>query len=295
MRRPLLFLAAMLVSTAALAHGSHHRGNVSISFDDWDESAVDCSALRIRFDDQRAAVVSEDVPVAGLRSLTVRSEEHGGIRVVGWNGANYSVKACKAAALGDVSALRVSLNGNEVTATGPEGDRWIVYFIVRTPRNATLDLRSSNGPIGVQEFNGTLTARAQNGPLSVKDSSGTIDATTVNGPISLSGGSGNVKLTATNGPLSVKLEGTAWEGGNLDASTQNGPVSLKLPKGYRSSVVVESTGHGPVSCRAEDCYSARMRAADLDDDRPRRIELGTGAAAVHLSTVNGPVSVKDRD
>jgi DUF4097 and DUF4098 domain-containing protein YvlB len=126
----------------------------------------------------------------------------------------------------------------------------------------------------------------------VKDSSGTITASTVNGPISIDGGSGNVKLTATNGPLSVKLHGSFWDG-DLAASTQNGPVSLKLPRGYRSGVVVESLGHGPVSCRAERCAESRVR--EDDDDRLRRIELGSGPAAVHLSTVNGPVSVKDLD
>ena len=298
MRRPFfLFLAFLLVSGAAMAR-NHGR---SVSFNDWDDDSTDCSAMRVRFDGERAPVVTEQIPVGNVRSLKVTSDQNGGIRVLGTTGSSYSVLACKAAAAGlDASSIRVGLDGNELTASGPDNENWIVYFIVQAPRGATLDLQASNGPISVRDFDGTLNARAHNGPLGLKNSRGTIDASTVNGPIAIEGGSGNVKLSATNGPLAVKLDGTAWNG-SLDASTENGPVALKLPRGYRSGVVVEQRGHGPVSCHAEDCYSARQRAADLnnddddDNDRPRRLELGSGAQAVHLTTTNGPISVKDRD
>lgn len=297
MRRPLFLLTLLLASATAMASGYHHHGNRSISFDDFDNGVTDCSAMRARFDGERAAVVSENVAIGNVRSLRIRSDQNGGIRVIGSRTGGYAVTACKATGLSsDASQVRVNVNGNEVSASGPDNDNWVVYFIVQTPRSATLDLTASNGPIGVYEFDGTLTARAQNGPLGIKDSTGTIDASTVNGPISIDGGSGNVKLSATNGPLSVKLDGTAWLGGSLDASTQNGPLSLKLPRAYRSGVVVESLGHGPVSCHAEGCAAARLRQTDdYDDDRPRRIELGSGSSQVHLSTVNGPISVKDME
>ena len=297
MRRPLFLLPALLLTGAtAMASGSHHHGNRSVSFDDFDDGLAGCSAMRVRFDGERAAVVSENVAIGDVRSLRIRSDQNGGIRVIGSRTGAYAVTACKATGLSsDASQVRVNVNGNEVSASGPDNDNWVVYFIVQTPRSATLDLTANNGPIGVYEFDGTLTARAQNGPLGIKDSTGTIDASTVNGPISIDGGSGNVKLSATNGPLSVKLDGPAWLGGSLDASTQNGPLSLKLPRAYRSGVIVESLGHGPVSCHAEGCAAARLRQTDdYDDDRPRRIELGSGASQVHLSTVNGPVSVKDQ-
>mgnify|MGYP006183000513 FL=1 len=129
--------------------------------------------------------------------------------------------------------------------------------------------------------------------MSVKESSGTITAETTNGPVSISGGAGNVKLDATNGPVTVKLSDTVWDG-NLEASSQNGPVSLKLPRGFRSGVVVEARGHGPVNCKAEGCGD-RFRAFDPHDERPRRIELGVGPQVVRLSTVNGPVTIKEHD
>jgi hypothetical protein len=90
----------------------------------------------------------------------------------------------------------------------------------------------------------------------------------------------------------VKLDGGSWVGGSLDAHSHNGPLSVKVPNDYRSGVIVESDGHGPMSCRAEACRQARR---PWDDDSPRRIELGSGPTAVRLSTENGPVSVRERD
>lgn len=288
MRRFLLPLLSLLVVVSAAAHGGHHRG-VSISIDS-DDDLVDCSDLRVRFDGERGQVIAEQIPFSG-RSLRLRNEQHGGIRVTGWDGAGYSVTACKAAAPGlDPNAIRVRAGADEITADGPDERRSIIYYLVRAPRNAVLDLFSTNGGIGVRGVTGSITARAVNGPVSIKESSGTIDASTTNGPISFGGGSGTVKLAARNGPVSVKLSGTAWEGGGLDASTQNGPVSLKLPSGYRSGVVVESLGSGPVTCRAEGCENVR---AFRHRDEPRRIELGSGPQNVRLTSVNGPVSVKD--
>jgi DUF4097 and DUF4098 domain-containing protein YvlB len=117
----------------------------------------------------------------------------------------------------------------------------------------------------------------------------TVTANAVNGPISLDGGSGTTKLNATNGPITVKLP-RQRVGRHLDAHTENGPLALKIPATIRSGVVVLSEGHAPVSCRAEVCRQARRT---WDDEENPKIELGSGPVVVRLSTVNGPVSVRE--
>lgn len=292
MQRTFVILFFLLAGT--LMAGSHSRGHYNcgmcVSMDDMDGDINDCSQLRVTIDGRPALRSEEIVNVGALRSLVVRAPENGGVHVVGSDAAGYELKACKAAAFDDaLDAIKVRLTGNEVTAEGPDRGRWVVYFLVRAPRVATLELRSRNGPIALQNVNGTVTARAVNGPISVKQSSGNLDINTENGPISLDGGSGTTKLNAQNGPITVKLRGAAWDG-SLDAHTENGPVALKIPDSFRSGVVVESQGHGPVSCRAEACRRARRA---WDDDDNRRIELGSGPTTVRLSTVNGPVSVRE--
>lgn len=294
MRRLLISTLLLLMALPAFAHGGRHRGmNISISEDDW-RDVVDCGQINVRFDGERVAMTTEEIAVGNRGTLRIRSDRNGGIRVTGWDVSGYSVKACKAIGA-DVNAadVRVTRGSDEISATGPEDGRWVVYFLVRAPSGASLDLISTNGPVGIAGVNGDVKARVTNGPISVKESSGKIDARSTNGPISLQGGSGDVTLEAQNGPVSVKLDGTSWNG-SLEASTKNGPVSLKIPRGFRSGVLVEQLGHGPISCRAEDCRKISLYSEDEDDEgRVRRIELGSGPRTVRLSTVNGPVSVKD--
>jgi DUF4097 and DUF4098 domain-containing protein YvlB len=229
-----------------------------------------------------------------MHSLRIRSDRNGGIHVRG-GASSFAVKACKASALSDARDIRVRVSGNEVSADRGDDNYTVVYYIVSAPRGASLDLSSNNGPIAIHAVDGSVTAQAHNGPIAVKDSSGTLDITTQNGPIAFDGDSGNVKLHAINGPISVRLAGSGWNGGSLDAATENGPLSLHLPRGYRSGVVVESDGHGPVTCRAEACRDVRRFNDDGEDDRPRRIELGSGSRAVTLSTNNGPIAIKEGD
>jgi DUF4097 and DUF4098 domain-containing protein YvlB len=291
MRRTLVLLA--LIAIAPSLSAGRHSGNCGMCINvDEDADLTSCDQLHVTIDDRRAVRAEEVVQVGSPRSLAILAPQNGGIHVVGSNSGAYEVRACKAAAFdADVNQVRVSFRGNELRAEGPDTGRWVVYFLVRAPRGATLDLTSHNGPIGLRNVNGSITAHATNGPISAKESSGSMNLETQNGPVSLDGGSGSVKLTAQNGPVTVKLRGSSWDG-SIDAHTQNGPASLRIPSGFRSGVVVESDGHGPVSCRALACREARRT---WDDEDNRKIELGSGPTVVHMSTVNGPVSVREND
>jgi len=162
-------------------------------------------------------------------------------------------------------------------------------LLIRTPKSATVDMETTNGPLSFYDVDGKLTARAKNGPISLKNFSGDAEITAVNGPISLDGSKGNVRIHTENGPISVELAGNTWSGTGLTADAKNGPMTLMVPSGYQSSFVVEATNNGPVSCRARICDNARKTW----DDEHRRIEYGSSPAMIHLSTVNGPVSVQD--
>ena len=300
MRNAILATLALALALPILAHeherySSKHSTTISIDFDDWD-GLTTCNQVKVSIDGKPAIRAEESLPVSGLRSLRLKAD-HNPVYIVG--GADqYAVTLCKAAALSsDLPSIRARLSGNEVSIDGDSHDEArVAFLLVRTPRGADLGVESHNGPISVQKIDGKLAATAHNGPISVKSSVGTIDVVTENGPIVYAGNRGNVKLAARNGPITVKLDGAAYEG-SLDARADNGPLSLKLPSSYSSGVLVETDGHGPVSCHAEQChgmYRSRYRSEDDDNDRPRRIELGSGRQNVHLATKNGPVSIKER-
>jgi len=282
MRRLAIALSLMLAATAAFAHdGYDHRS-----------SAEECSERNMHFDDERTYVKKEVIEASSLRSLKAAVSD-APISFEGGNAAGYTITVCKAATSpADLDAIRVTLVGNELRAEGPaqrRARRWAVMYHVRTPRGADIDVDAENGPVAFRDIDGKVVARAENGPLSLENVDGSIDAETTNGPVSIHGGSGTMKVKASNGPLSVKLDGAAWNG-TLDASTKNGPLTVKVPRNFGSGVVIEARGHGPISCKAAECDRGWR---SNDDGEPRRIELGTGPANVRLSTVNGPVTVKN--
>ncbi len=298
-RRTLFFLISFsallaLGFTTARANRHHHAFNISSGHR---QPATDCSDLRIRFDDQDAVVRSEQriLTKAEAAVLQVHPHSNGGVQVVGWDKETYSVTACKAAAAsGDaertLSQITMSIEGGRISTKGPaDDDEWTVYLLIRTPKSASIDMETMNGPISLYDVDGKLTARAHNGPISLKSFSGDAEITAVNGPISLEGSNGNVRVHTENGPISVALEGKTWSGTGLTADAKNGPLTLLVPSGYQSSFVVESTNYAPVSCKASICDNARKTW----DDEHRRIEYGNAPAMIRLSTVNGPVSVRE--
>jgi hypothetical protein len=287
-------LLALIVLTGAKAASHRHSVNISGGHQ---HPVTDCSDLHIQFDERDAVVRSEERTLAKSETpvLQVHSHENGGVQIVGWDKGIYSVTACKAAAGSGnaaevvLSQITMSTEKGQVSTMGPADDDWTVFLLIRAPKSASIDLDTMNGPISLYDVNGKLTARAHNGPVSLKNFSGDADITAVNGPISLEGGSGNVRVHTENGPLTVALTGKTWSGGGLSADAQNGPLTLIVPNGYQSSFVVESRNYAPVRCQASICDNARKTW----DDNNRRIEFGSMPAMIRLSTVNGPVSVRD--
>ena len=259
--------------------------------------AADCSDLHTNFDGRPAIVRSEEksLPQSQTPKLSVHSAPNDGVQIQGWDKDSYSITACKLAegpeskAEGVFSEIRVSIANGEVSASGPkDSGRWSVFFLIRAPKGADVSLEATNGPLSIHDLDGTLRARATNGPISIKNLTGDADLEAINGPIDVAGSSGNIRLKTQNGPISVNVSDNTWKGEGLTADAENGPVTLRVPSGFQSSFLVESRGNGPVSCSSSICGDTRKT---WDDDR-KRIEFGAAPALIHLSTYNGPASVR---
>jgi hypothetical protein len=295
---------ALGLAAVARAHGS--STNITMNSD---RTVRTCEDIRIEFDHRPARRAEDAFKLSAASPLRVRLPANSGIRVWSSDRSDFEVTVCKAAPRAeDLETIRVSPGGSGLVFEGPGGRDWVTYLLVDAPRNSGLDLEASNGSIGVDGTAGKITARttngpialsncsgaidasARNGPISIEDCTGSGEARAVNGPVHISGHSGTYRLSTQNGPISVELLGDRWTG-RLDARAVNGPLSLKIADGYRSGVVVETTGHGPVSCPDSACRGSRRT---FDDDA-RRIEFGDSEPVVRLSTRNGPVSIERAD
>jgi DUF4097 and DUF4098 domain-containing protein YvlB len=295
--RLLAVLFSMLCSVLGLSGSPMTGGTVAasqhFSVNVEGDEVTGCGDLTVT-SDQEIARADESLALPASGPVKLSAARNGGAWILGSQGTQIEIEACKIAVAASQSraqeilaGIRVQQQAGAVTASGT-GSRWHVYFIVRAPRGSTISADTTNGPLSLRDAEGTFTMQASNGPVSISNSRGTIDARTVNGPISLKGGAGEFTLRAQNGPLSIKLDGAAWDGAGLTGETRNGPLSLTVPQGYRSGVLVEADGHSPMRCSR--CPDARRT---WDDDQ-RRIEFGAGPQVIKLTTSNGPVSVEQR-
>jgi hypothetical protein len=284
---------AVALTAAPRAFSLRHPGQPGA---DKDEPISGCSELNVNYDRRRAIVQSEEKTISRAEAATLRieAESNGGLQVEGWDQSNYAVTLCKAAdpdydADSLLSKIHISFHDGELGVSGPAShEHWSAHLLVKAPKSAVLELRVNNGPMGLYHVDGNVKVNAKNGPVTLAGCSGDLDITTQNGPVSLEGNSGKLRVDAQNGPVTLSLSGKTWSGSGLEAHANNGPLTLNIPSGFQSGVRVESEGHSPFQCRASVCSEGRKT---WDDDR-KSIEFGAGPTVIHLSTVNGPVSVR---
>jgi hypothetical protein len=285
----------LLTGVSGLAYTGHGNHGISINIDD-DEPVTSCDQLHVRSDDREVARSEDHLTLPATSSkVRVQASQNGGIYLYGWDRPEFGVLNCKAATGEDrgtaehkLQEIKMSFDSGALTVRGPSDDNdWTSYLIIHAPRNSSLSLTGTNGPISVSDLAGKVEVRSTNGPFAIKHSTGEIEADIVNGPISYAGSGGDVHLRTQNGPLAVKLAGTSWEGKGLDAESTNGPLALKLPNNYSSGVLVQTRGYSPFHC--SNCQSARK---DFDDNN-KSVQFGTGSPVIRMSTVNGPVSIND--
>jgi DUF4097 and DUF4098 domain-containing protein YvlB len=282
------------VALTAAPHARSHRHAVELR--SYGEDPISsCSDLDMRFDYRRARVESEErtIQKAQASTLRVQAEANGGIQVEGWDSTDYGVTLCKAVEPGSdaenlLSQIHLTFQNGELGVSGPSSHaRWSTHILVKAPKEASLDLQVNNGPMGLFRVDGNLKARAQNGPITVIGCNGDVSLSTQNGPVTLQGNSGRLRVEAQNGPLTISLSGKNWTGSGIEARANNGPLTLEIPSGYQSGVLVESAGHSPFQCHSSVCSEGRK---NWEEDS-KSIEFGSGPTVIHLSTVNGPVSV----
>src|SRR5687768_7794662 len=148
MRRLAIALALVIISTA----GASAHENFSIN-------GEDCSARNFRWNDNAAFVAKETIDGRGLRSIKA-NVTHSPVSVIGDSTGGYSIEVCKAAALAeDLDDIRVTLEGDELRATGPDHRRWTVLYRIHVPRNADVTVDAKNGPVSFRDVDGKIVAR----------------------------------------------------------------------------------------------------------------------------------------
>ena len=150
-----------------------------------------------------------------------------------------------------------------------------------------IELYATNGGISLKDVEGKVNAKSANGGISLNDVEGKVNAKSANGGISMSGGKGEVRLHSQNGGLVVRLPEGQWAGETLEAHSDNGGVTLEVPQGFGSGIEAETSAHTRLECNLPECNQSQR---DLDDNRPKRVQIG-GTPIVHVSSRNGGLRI----
>jgi hypothetical protein len=263
-------LAAALVAVASAPTEIVAQDIRVVQDDDW------CRDSHWGDDDDEEFCEVREFTLNARDMVTLDAAPNGGIQVEGWNRNEILVRAkvhTRARSESDAREIAEEIElgtGSTIDADGPRTGRnegWSVSFRVYVPYNSNLNLKSTNGGIGITEVTGDIEFR------------------TTNGGVHLERLAGDVHGRTTNGGLRVELDGDSWEGAGLDVETTNGGIRLVIPDNYNAHLETGTT-NGSFSIDFPVTVSGRI------DRRNFNIDLGDGGTTIKVRTTNGGVKVE---
>lgn len=231
-----------------------------------------------------------------------------------WSGRLAAGKAIEVKGInGDIDAMPASGNRVEVTAVKKEGNRGyaeeVTFEVLEHEDGVTICAMYPSEP-GKRE---NECRHGRDGHMSVHDNNTEVDFTvrvpagvdfvarTVNGGIETGALSGDVWAFTVNGGIEIAAAGYA------QARTVNGSIRARMGRADWSGDLDFETVNGSITLELPANISARVEASTVNGDMytdfpltiqgrwgPRRLSgtIGEGGRTLHLSTVNGGISLR---
>jgi hypothetical protein len=278
-----------------------------------------CSACSIDVHGEGAVVTeTKTFQVTGPADLRLHTHD-GAIEIRSWDQNEVSVEIMRrAATTEEAEELVVNTNqdGNRIVVDAPAGRErrrvirigsWQgegVSFIVRVPRQLTLDaqtgdgsivsgdlagvlnLQSGDGSIRGERLEGRVKAHTGDGSIAIHASRGEFDLDSGDGSITLSGRLDNLRVHTGDGSVSIDAEDGSGLKTNWDVTTGDGSVNVRLPANLDAEIEAES-GDG----RVRATWAPEQRADDDDDRGSFRGRLGAGGSTLRIRTGDGSITL----
>lgn len=224
-------------------------GQLQVDLDFGEEATWERVSLEVRSHDADEVWAVADVSGLGGSALSFRFEhDESGVRVYGRAG-------------GIMSWL---FGGPGVTVR------------VWVPRDYSVDLRCSSGPIRVEEVRGRIRARTLDAPIEVRAAEGSLDLHTRTGSVQVDDMRGDVDVRAADGSIEL-----SWIAGDVEVRTGHGDVHARHLDG-RVRIRTDAGEIGLNELRG---------VADLKTERGAIFVAFADAPAGELETRLGPVEV----
>jgi hypothetical protein len=148
-----------------------------------------------------------------------------------------------------------------------------VEWIIKVPKGLTVDLRTVNGGVRVNNLNGAVYAKTTNGGVKgVGIVPTTFEATSVNGGVELE--------------LAAPLDSTDV----VELETVNGGVELAMPSESKATIAARCVNGG---VRVDEALRIDREDSTQEFERKRRLNgtMNGGGAKVNVSTTNGGIRI----
>jgi DUF4097 and DUF4098 domain-containing protein YvlB len=211
---------------------------------------------------------------------------NGGVRISVWDQNEVKVDAVKKA----YQQERLNEAKIEVTNTA-DSVRIKTMYPERDQTFSDNERRRYNNPATI-EYTLTIPRKARldsaelvNGSLEIEGLEGDVRAACVNGHIKASGLTGDVKLSTVNGGVEASMT-RLDESKAVSLNSVNGTIVLNIPANG-SAQIRANTVHGAITNDfGLQVNDGQYVGHDLSG------QIGSGGPRVHLSNVNGPISIK---
>lgn len=172
-----------------------------------------------------------------------------------------------------------------VTIPEPHATEDAASIEVRLARTDGITLKTSNGRVVVEGFDGELSVQTSNGAVEVQRFVGSMSISTTNGRIEVAESRGPVQAETSNGRISLGLlEGTT---GDIAARTSNGAISVNLPASWQGTITA-GTSNGRVELSGP---AGEAQSRDSADEATLVVGQGSAAKA-EMRTSNGSIRVR---
>jgi hypothetical protein len=209
----------LMIALATQAHADDYEKSYTVTGP---------ASVRVKVDDSSVRVITSDTNQVEFRVVS---------------------KGFSAVEIGGKLHIDSQQNGNEVQLTVRFSSRFVIGFSnrrlateVRMPKNADLQLETSDGRVELSELNGNIVVHTSDGSIKASQLGGSIDLHSSDGDITADALSGTFKLRSSNGKIAA-----AHLDGKCEVSTSDGSIQVS---GRFDALDVKSSD-GAVTARAE--------------------------------------------
>jgi DUF4097 and DUF4098 domain-containing protein YvlB len=249
----------------------------------------------------------------------------GAIEVHSWDRSEVEVEVEKRAmeqSLIDEIKIAAEQQGNSIVlrVTGPSRSEFrgvqVGFHVsptarlrVALPRASTLQVKTDDGSITVEDVSGRIvlrsgdgnvTASRVSGEVEVRTEDGTIRMENATGKLDLNTGDGSIVLDARpsvlraktgDGSIRVQLDPDTSMSDNWDLTTSDGSITLRLPSSFDADLDAE-TDDGSVRANHPALRDDAPEGEERRNRRSLRTRMGEGGRLLRIRTGDGTIRIE---